>query len=63
MFLSNKRFQDFLHKEKVEEAKKDGAYFLATHETIVLTKDDVDRITKDFELVASYGDNRLYRIK
>ena len=63
MFLTNKRFQDFLNKEELEKAKKDEAYFLTTYENIVLMKGDMDNITKDFSLVASYGYNKLYRIK
>jgi len=63
MFLTSKRFQDFLNKEELEKAKKDEAYFLTTYENIVLMKGDMDNITKDFSLVASYGYNKLYRIK
>ena len=62
MFLTNKRFQDFLNTEKLEKAKKDEAYFLTTHANIFL-QDDMDTITKGFDLIASYGYNKLYRIK
>ena len=62
MFLSNKRFQDFLNKGKLEKAKKDEAYFLSTYDNI-LVKKEMNSLTKDFDLVASYGYNRLYRIK
>jgi hypothetical protein len=62
MFLTNKRFQDFFNKEKLEEAKKDGAYFLTTYDNILI-QDEMDTITKGFDLIASYGYNKLYRIK
>jgi hypothetical protein len=63
MFLTNKRFQDFFNKKKLEEAKKDEAYFLTTYENILLTHGELDTITKDSDLIASYGYNKLYRIK
>ena len=62
MFLTNKRFQDFFNKNKLEAARKDEAYFLSTYDNI-LVKKEMNSLTKDFDLVASYGYNRLYRIK
>jgi len=62
MFLTNKRFQDFFNKKKLEDAKKDGAYFLTTYENTII-QDDMDTITKGFDLIAVYGYNKLYRIK
>jgi hypothetical protein len=62
MFLTNKRFQDFFNKKKLEEAKKDEAYFLTTYDNI-LVRNEMNSLTKDFDLVVAYGYNRLYRIK
>jgi hypothetical protein len=62
MFLTNKRFQDFLNKGNLERIKKGEAYFLTTYENTVI-QGEMDTITKGFDLIASYGHNKLYRIK
>ena len=62
MFLTNKRFQDLLNKERFEKVKTDDRYFLTTYENI-LVQEDMDKITKKYDLIASYGYNKLYRIK
>ncbi len=67
MLLTNKRFQDYTDKEKVAEAKQEGEkiFLLTTVESrhYIEIKNEVEDVTKKFQLVREYGYNRLYRIR
>ena len=65
MLLTNKRFQDYTDTEKVFEAKREGReiFFLTTVESIHHIKDEMEAVTRDFELIKAFGYNRLYRIR
>ncbi len=64
MFLTNKRFQDYLDTEKLRRAKEDfGSLFFITSGENNLIREDTEKVTRNFELLKSHSNNRLYRIK
>lgn len=62
MFLTNKRFQDFLDRQRSGTKNLHHAYFLTAYENIFVKK-EMEKITKDFCLIAAYGYNKLYLIR
>jgi len=65
MLLTNKRFQDYKNEEKLLKAGQEGReiFFLTTKENIHWINDEMEKVTKNFELIKAYEPNRLYRIR
>jgi len=61
MFLSNKRFQDITSKS-IKTLGKEGAFFLTSYENAIIDN-DMQQLTRNFDLIGAYGYNKLYRIK
>jgi hypothetical protein len=61
MFLSNKRFQDITNKS-IKTLGKEGAFFLTSYENTIIDN-DMQQLTRNFDLIGAYGYNKLYRIK
>jgi hypothetical protein len=64
MLLTNKRFQDYTNKEKLLKSKQKGReiFLLTTIENTII-KEEMEEVTKNFELIKAYEPNRLYKIR
>ncbi len=67
MLLTGKRFHDYADKKKIDEAARDGKeiFLLTSAECLHYSEveEKVAAITRNFDLVKEYGNNRLYRIQ
>lgn len=65
MLLTNKRFQDYKNEEKLLKAKQEGReiFLLTTKESIHWINEEMEEVTKNFELIKAYEPNRLYKIR
>ncbi len=65
MLLTNKRFQDYKNEEKLLKARQEGReiFFLTTKENIHWVSEEMEEVSKNFELIKAYEPNRLYKIR
>jgi hypothetical protein len=64
MFLTHKRFQDYRDTKTLQKAKeKFGDLFFITSIENNIIREETEKVTRNFELLKSHSNNRLYSIK